>query len=73
MGPQLDTEFHKEISKSKQCVLVRYVWRHHVLDQIIGDKSNGTMTINKLKGKCLLAEFEPRNIKDALDYEIWVE
>ena len=47
--------------------------RHHAPDQIIGDKSNGTMTRSKLKGTCLLAEFEPSNIKDALDNESWVE
>ena len=54
-------------------MLARYVRRHHVLDQIIGDKSDGTMKRSKLKGTCLLFEFEPRNIKDALDNKSWVE
>ena len=31
------------------------------------------MTRNKLKGTCLLVEFEPRNVKDALDNETWIE
>ena len=31
------------------------------------------MTISKLKGTCLLDEFEPRNVKDALDNEIWIQ
>lgn len=31
------------------------------------------MTRNKLKGTCLLAEFEPRSIKDASDNESWIE
>ena len=31
------------------------------------------MTRSKLKGTCLLAEFEPRNVKDALENESWVE
>ena len=31
------------------------------------------MTIRKLKGTCLLVEFEPRNVKDALENEIWIE
>ena len=31
------------------------------------------MTRSKLKGTCLLVEFELRNIKDALDQESWVE
>ena len=59
--------------KSKEPILARYVRRHHAPDQIIGDKSDGTMTRSKLKGTCLLAEFEPRNVKDALNNEIWVE
>ena len=39
----------------------------------MGDKSDGTMTRSKLKGACLLAKFEPRNVKDALENESWVE
>ena len=50
-------------------MLARYVRRHHAPNQIIGDKSSGTMTRRKLKGTCLLAEFQPRNIKDSLDNE----
>ena len=77
MGPNPNIEVHEENSgthsKSKEPVLERYVRRHHAPDQIIGDKSDGTMTRNKLKGTCLLAEFEPRNVKDALDNEIWFE
>ena len=77
MGPKLDTEVHDENSgthsKPKELLLARYVKRHHAPDQIIGDKSDGTMTRSKLKGTCLLTEFEPRNIKDALENESWVE
>ena len=57
-------------SKSKELGLAKYVRRHHAPDQIIENKSEGTMTINKLKGTFLLADFEPRNVKDALDNEI---
>ena len=53
-------------SRGKEPVLAKYGRRHHALDQIIGDKSEGTMTRNKIKGTCLLAEFEPRSVKDAL-------
>ena len=77
MGPKINIEDHEENSeanfKSKVPMLVKYVKRHHAPDQIIGDKSNGTMTRNKLKGTCLLVEFEPRSVKDALDNEIWIE
>ena len=74
MEPDLDFEIHNEsISLSKELVLARYVRRHHAPDQIIGEKSHGTMTRSKLKGTCLLVEFEPRNVKDALDNESWVE
>ena len=54
-------------------MLAKYIRRHHTPDQIIGDKSEGTMTRSKLKGTCLLADFEPRNVKDALENEIWIE
>ena len=73
MGPEPDIEVHDETtgtqSLSKEPMLARYVRRHHALDHIIGDKSDGTMTRIKLKGSC----FEPRNVKDALDNESWVE
>ena len=54
-------------------MLAKYARRHHAPDQIIGDKSEGTMTRSKLKGTCLLADFEPRNEKDALENEIWIK
>ena len=54
-------------------MLARYVRRHHARDQIIGDKLDGTMKRKKLKGTCFLAKFEPRNIKDALDNESWIQ
>ena len=77
MVPELDIEDHEEVSgtysKSKVPILARYVRRHHAPDQIIGDKSDGTMTRNKLKGTWLLDEFEPRNVKDDLDNKIWIE
>ena len=53
--------------------MAKYVRRHHAPDQIIRDKSDGTMTRSKLKGTCLLAKFEPRSVKDALENEIWIE
>ena len=59
--------------RSKEPVLAKYVRRHHAPDQIIGDKSEGTMTRSKLKGTFLLANFEPRNVKDALDNESQIE
>ena len=46
---------------------------HHTPDQIIGDKSKGTMKRSNLKGTCLLADFEPRSVKDALKNESWIE
>ena len=67
---QDNNEIH---SKGKEPVLAKYVRRHHSTDQIIGDESEGTMTISKLKSTCLLAEFEPRNIKYALANDSWIE
>ena len=60
-------------SKGKEPILAKYVRRHHTPDQIIGDKLEGTMIRSKLKGKCLLADFEPRSVKDALENESWIE
>ena len=54
-------------------MLEKYVRLHHAPNQIIGDKSDGTMIQNKLKGTCLLAEFEPINIKDTFVKESLVE
>ena len=47
--------------------------RHHAPDQNIGDKLEGTMTRSKLKVTCLLIDFEPRSVKDALENESWIE
>jgi hypothetical protein len=75
VGPELkdDEEVNGTKSNSKEPMLARYVRKHHAPDQIIGDKSDGTMTRNKLKCTCLLVEFEPRNVKDSLDNESWIE
>ena len=54
-------------------MLAKYVRRHQTLDQIIGDKPEGTMTRRKVKGTCLLANFEPRYVKDSLENESWIE
>ena len=63
---------HEEISethsKSKEPMLAKYVRMHHAPNQIIE-----TMKRRKLKGTCLLVEFEPRTIKDALENESWIE
>ena len=53
--------------------MAKYVRRHHAPDQIIGDKLEGTMTRSKLQGTCLLADFEPRSVKDAFENESWTE
>ena len=60
-------------SSGKEPILAKYVRRHHAPNQIIGDKSKGTMTRSKLKGTCLLADFELGNVKDALENESWIE
>ena len=73
MWPKFDTKAYNKINKSKEPVLARYVKRHHAPDPIIGDKLDETMTRRKLKGICLLAEFEPRNVKDSLANESWIE
>ena len=58
-------------TKDKEPFLGKYIRRHHAPDQIIGDKYDGTMKRRKLKGTCLLIEFEPRSVKDAVENEYW--
>ena len=52
--PKSQVEIQKEDnaihSQDKEPILTKYVRRHHTPDQIIGDKSKGTMTRSKLKG-----------------------
>ena len=67
VGPKHDADGHGDASgtssKSKVPILAIYVRRHHAIEHIIGDKIESIMTRNKLKGTCLLAEFEPRMLK----------
>lgn len=62
-----DSRIH---SKGKEPLLAKYFRRHHAPDQIIGNKSKGTMTRITLKATCLLDDFEPRSIKDSLENEV---
>ena len=52
-GPNLEAKVHIEDSeinsKTKEPILEKYIRRHHAPIQIIGDKSDGTMTRSKLK------------------------
>ena len=43
------------------------------LIRLLEKKLDGTLTRRKLKGTCLLVEFEPRNVKDGLENESWIE
>ena len=75
--PDLESKIQNEDSvtqsKGKELVLGKYVRRHHALDQNIGDKYKGTMTISKIKDTCLLVDFEPINVKDVLENESWIK
>ena len=68
-----EIELDIEVRKEKELVLAKYVRRHHAPDQIVGDKSVGTMTRRKLKGTCFLVDFEPINVRNALDNDSCVE
>ena len=74
MATELEPEdINANHSIGKEPMLARYVRKHHTPNQIIGDKSEGTMTRRKLKGTCLLAEFEPRSVKYSLKNKIRIE
>ena len=70
---EIKIEDSRTQSKGKEPILAKYVRRHHTLDKIIGDKSEGTLTRSKLKDTCFLANFEPRSVKDVLENKSWIE
>lgn len=70
---EMQEDNNEIFSKGKEPILAKSVRRHHSTNQIVGDKSEGTMTRNKLKGTCLLADFEPRNTKGALGNDSGIE
>ena len=52
--------------------LSKHVRRHHLTEQIIGDKEARPMTRNKLRNEsCLLTNIEPKIVKDALQDDDW--
>ena len=52
--------------------LSKYVRRHHLADQIIGDKEARPMTRNMLRSEtCLLSKIEPKKVNDALQDDEW--
>ena len=52
--------------------LSKYVKRHHLVDQIIGNKDARPITRNRLRiESCLLSMKEPKTIKDALEDVDW--
>lgn len=54
-------------------VLEIFVRRHHPETQIIGDRQAGMMTRSEARqGTCLVCEFEPKNVKVALENDEWV-
>ena len=70
-----DLEDHGKLTKfrKKEPRLARYVRRYHVLEKIIRNQLEGTMTRKKLKDTCFLTKFEPRIVKDAFENESWIE
>lgn len=73
---ELETIFHNEPieeQRRKPPMLAKYVRRHHKPKQIIGDVESSVLTRKKLRNEtCLLCEFEPKLVKDALDNEDWI-
>ena len=52
--------------------LSKYVRRHHLVEQIIGDKEARPMTRNRLRNEsCLLSKIEPKIVIDALQDDDW--
>lgn len=69
--PQPSDESHGE--PRTEPILAKYVRRHLSQNHIIGDKSVEVMTRSKLKDNtCLISDFEPRTVQDALENEDWI-
>ena len=71
--PHRNTTDNQNNSKRKEPILPKYVRRNHDPEHIIGDKSDGVLTWNKLKGTCLLLLIEPKTVKEVMDYGNWVK
>ena len=55
-------------------MLAKYIRINHKPKQITRSKDSRVATRNKFKNKtCLLCEFEPKSVKDALDNEDWIQ
>ena len=69
-----DTNHDEEVnnqnkSTKKEPVLAKYVRKNHNPENIIGSKSDGVKTRNKLKGTCLLLAIEPKIVNEAMEVE----
>ena len=71
MHDNSDAERNK-IETRKEPVLEKYVRRHHLADQIIGDKEARPMTRSRLRSEtCLLKKMEPRIVSEAIQDDDW--
>ena len=72
-------DVHSDTEAERQNVVTRteprlskYVKRHHLVDQIIGDKEERPMTRNRLRSEaCFLSMKEPKTMKDELKDDDW--
>ena len=64
-----DSDFERnDMQTRKELVLAKYVRRHHLAEQIIGNTDAEPMTRNRLRNESfLLSQLEPKTIKGALE------
>ena len=64
-----DTEAERQIARpNTEPILSKYVRRHHLASQIIGDRNARHMTRSRLRSTtCLLNMKEPKTVKEALE------
>lgn len=68
-----EIEPEQDEQKIRDQVLARFVKRHHPENQIIGNKQVGMqMRIKSRQGTCLVCQYEPKNVKVALENEEWI-
>ena len=60
------------MEQRKEPILAKYVRRHHLVDQIIGDKGAKPMIRSRLRSEtCFLNKMEPRIVSEAIQDDDW--
>ena len=74
-GAHSDSEVEQTLEEERRIEprLSKYVRRHHPTEKIIGEKNARPMTKrSSIRSTCLVSNFEPKIVSDALENEDWI-